>query len=335
MAAPMPSKALDASTQLEFCETHEHPHNRGYWRESVFINAQGLKLHAYDVAPPTGTQVRGTMIMVHGLHSNGMFEFMTADSECKHTIFEGSLADKLSKSGYHVFTYDQQAHGLSDGLLGSKSYVERFDHLASDLKQFATLARSAAVTSSVQSESLPMFALGESMGGGVVFRAAQLDSSLFAGLVLLAPMLSVEKLAANPANRVFKPIGSFISRLLPRARVIYLPPSDKFPHLRAEFKADPLIDPQSSWVRARTAMEMLSFCESAIKSCKQICTPFLTLHSQDDTLVDPDSSETLYRESDVTDKEFMRVDHMWHALLQEPGAEEVATKIVQWVQARS
>jgi len=272
------------------------------------------------------------MVLVHGINGHAMFEFMNADNLGRHCVFEGSLADKLSRSGYHVFAYDQQGHGLSDGLFGNKCYIEKFDHLASDLLQFSTLARTSAEETERGS---PLFVVGESLGGGVAFRAAQLDGQMFSGLVLLAPMLSVERLAAQPINKVIRPIGSFFSRVLPRARIVHMPPSQKFPHLSSEFKADPLTDPKSNWVRARTAAEILEFCQNATRSCSQIVTPLLTMHSQDDTCVDPESSEILCRDAQTTDKTFLRVDNMWHALLHEPGADEVISKILEWVKERT
>jgi len=82
-------------------------------------------------------------------------------------------------------------------------------------------------------------------------------------------------------------------------------------------------------------MTMATFCESMIHQCADISTPFLTMHSQDDTLVDPDSSAVLMRDSVTTDKEFMHLDHMWHAFLHEPGSEEVVAKIIDWIGSRA
>merc|ERR1719183_1168941 len=107
----------------------------------------------------------------------------------------------------------------------------------------------------------PMFALGESMGGGVVCRAAQLDPPSFAGLVLLAPMLSVENLAKSRMNRIMRPIGGFLATVAPKARLLYIPPTEKFPEVHAEFQADTLND-TSQFVRTRTAMAMATFCEA-------------------------------------------------------------------------
>eukprot|EP00427_Karlodinium_veneficum_P005856 CAMPEP_0169151746 /NCGR_PEP_ID=MMETSP1015-20121227/51038_1 /TAXON_ID=342587 /ORGANISM="Karlodinium micrum, Strain CCMP2283" /LENGTH=267 /DNA_ID=CAMNT_0009221281 /DNA_START=61 /DNA_END=864 /DNA_ORIENTATION=- len=239
-----------------------NPLNNGCWHEFHFINAQGLKLHAYHAA--TLEEVRGIVILTHGIKAHAMFEWNNADEAGKH----------------------------------------------------------------------PLFALGESMGGGVVCRAAQMEGSAFAGLVLLAPMLSVENLAKNNMNRIMRPIGGFLSTVAPKARLLYLPPAEKFPEIHAQFKADPLND-SSQFVRTRTAMTMVRFCESIIHECADIQTPFLTMHSQDDTLVDPESSAVLMRDSKTTDKEFVHLDHMWHAFLHEPGSEEVVAKIAEWIGKRA
>merc|ERR1719361_1572968 len=98
-----------------------------------------------------------------------------------------------------------------------------------------------------------MFALGESMGGGVVCQAAQLEPSTFAGLVLLAPMLSVENLARTRMNRIMRPVGGLLSSVVPKAKLLYIPPAEKFPEIHAQFRADPLVD-HSQFLRTRTGM---------------------------------------------------------------------------------
>jgi len=308
-----------------------NPLNNGCWHEFHFINAQGLKLHAYHAA--TLEEVRGIVVLTHGIKAHAMFEWNNADESGQHCNFNGSISDRLTSMGFHVFAFDQQSHGLSEGLSGKRCYVSEFDDVARDLLQFAGLARKF-VEETIEAKNLPLFALGESMGGGVVCRAAQMEGSAFAGLVLLAPMLSVENLAKNRMNRIMRPIGGFLSTVAPKARLLYLPPAEKFPEIHAQFKADSLND-SSQFVRTRTAMTMVRFCESIIHECADIQTPFLTMHSQDDTLVDPESSAVLMRDSKTADKEFVHLDHMWHAFLHEPGSEEVVAKIAEWIGKRA
>jgi len=308
-----------------------NPLNNGCWQEFCFTNAQGLKLHAYHAV--ASAKLRGIVVLAHGIKAHAMFEWNNADDSGRHCVFQGSISERLTSMGFHVFAYDQQSHGLSEALGGKRYYVSEFDDVAQDLLQFAELAHKF-VAGSAEEKSLPMFALGESMGGGVVCRAAQMEPSAFAGLVLLAPMLSVENLAKKTMNRIMRPIGGFLSAVVPKAKLLYLPPPEKFPEIHAQFKADPLND-SSQFIRTRTGMTMVKFCESIIKRCADIQTPFLTMHSQDDTLVDPESSEVLMRDSTTTDKEFVHLDHMWHAFLHEPGSEEVVTKIAEWIGERA
>lgn len=310
-----------------------NPNNHGGWEEVEFVNSQGLKLRAYHVQPSDSSVNRGIVILVHGIKCNGLFEFMNADEKGQHCVFQGTLAERLSILGFHVFTYDQQSHGLSEGLHGYRSYVDDVDDLATDLLQCSSLANKWVSKASV-STAMPTFAVGESMGGGVVCRAAQMDPAAFRGLVLLAPMLSVERLAKKKRNRILKPIGMVLSHLAPASKLMYLPPSDKFPEIHTAFQQDSLND-KSGYIRTRTALKMDSFCQSIIHTCAEIDTPFLTMHSKDDTLVDPDSSEVLYRDSTTTDKEYMHVDDMWHALLHEPGSAEVVAKIAKWIDDRA
>jgi len=188
--------------------------------------------------------------MTHGIKAHAMFEWNIADESGRHCVFTGSISEKLSSMGFHVFAYDQQSHGLSEGLSGKRCYVNKFDDLAHDLLQFAGLARKLVVES-VGENSLPLFALGESMGGGVVCRAAQLDPSSFAGLVLLAPMLSVENLAKSRINRIMRPIGGFLSTVAPKARLLYIPPAENFQRCTRNSKPIPLMTLLNSFALAQ------------------------------------------------------------------------------------
>ena len=68
------------------------------------------------------------------------------------------------------------------------AYFERFDHLASDL---------LAVTDAVgASTSNPIFWLAISLSGAVASRALQMQPDAVAGVVLLAPMISLTKISA-------------------------------------------------------------------------------------------------------------------------------------------
>ena len=104
----------------------------------------------------------------------------------------------MNAAGYSVAGVDNQGTGRSGGLFG---YVERFDHFVDDLLQLAALLRAPGAPAGFGA-ALPTFALGCSLGGCVALTAALREPALFRGLVLLAPMLSLERVKRAGKNRV-------------------------------------------------------------------------------------------------------------------------------------
>jgi hypothetical protein len=55
------------------------------------------------------------------------------------------------------------------------------------------------------------------------------------GGVLLAPMLSLERLAKNPVNRILRPVSSLLNWLMPTAQIVEVAHNTKFPELQEKF----------------------------------------------------------------------------------------------------
>ena len=100
-------------------------------------------------------------------------------------------------------------HGRSDFARGKQCYFERIDNVVQDYSQFVTLVRKEV------GPELPSFMLGMSMGGFVVVSSAIKDENLADGVVLLAPMLSLQKLANRGINKVLLPLLTVISMFVP------------------------------------------------------------------------------------------------------------------------
>jgi acylglycerol lipase len=79
---------------------------------------------------------------------------------------------------------------------------------------------------------LPMFACGISLGGCIATRAANMDPSAFEGVVLLAPMLSLEKLKRDPINKVLRFFSVLLDLFVPSLECIEVPKNTMFPLLQ-------------------------------------------------------------------------------------------------------
>src|SRR5438552_6377505 len=123
----------------------------------------GARREEFDVRAPDGSMMRGWkvraaqrngswILVVHGVADNryGMTEH----------------ARLLLQSGYGVVMMDSRAHGTSGGTIASYGWLERKDI--------------SAVIDELEHQEHPehLFALGNSMGAGIVLQAAAADSRI-------------------------------------------------------------------------------------------------------------------------------------------------------------
>jgi hypothetical protein len=64
---------------------------------------------------------------------------------------------------------------------------------------------------------------------------------LFTGLALLAPMLSLEKVANSGMNRILRPVGFILNKLAPTLAIVSSPTSPFFPDLQLKFDSGELL----------------------------------------------------------------------------------------------
>lgn len=87
---------------------------------------------------------------------------------------------------------------------------------------------------------LPQFVAGCSVGGCVAVLAAHRDQELFQGAVLLAPMLSLERVARAGLNPYLRPLTNVADLLVPTACLAATAENTVMPHLQAVWDADDL-----------------------------------------------------------------------------------------------
>ena len=123
------------------------------YHEVVLTTADGLKIGGWHIP---GSRPNG-IILVHGLNTNRAAMLPQASA--------------LAEAGYHLFLIDLRGHGLSDGAEVTYGYREAFDVLAGvDFLMALPNIRKVG-------------ALGISLGGAAVARAAALDPRLSAVVI--------------------------------------------------------------------------------------------------------------------------------------------------------
>lgn len=130
--------------------------------------------------------------MFHGLRSNA--EYL------------GYISLKLHQSGFSVLAMDQQGHGKSDG---PRSLINDVNDLVVDSQNYIELSLES------MNPQVPVFLIGESMGGLVSILLSIRLNRVIKGMVLLAPAIGVLKYAEGATRSV----TSLVAWLKPNLRL--------------------------------------------------------------------------------------------------------------------
>ncbi|EFJ43481.1 hypothetical protein VOLCADRAFT_45539, partial [Volvox carteri f. nagariensis] len=225
----------------------------------------------------------------------------------------------MAEQGIAVHTYDAHGHGKSEPLeAGCRALVDRYTHLAHPVLHAA--------------RRVPVFLLGHSMGGLVAALICLRRQDQLAGLMMHSPALDVEW---TPVLRVQAAVGSLLSLLIPRARVVpAVRPEDLSPDpvLVAEYVNDPLntVGP----VRARTANELLRGFAEVCCRAPELRLPVYVCHGTRDAITSAAASRRFAEGPggvSSVDRVFRSVEGGYHELLHGPGWEESVEALVMWM----
>mmetsp|Transcript_3193 Transcript_3193/g.7883 ORF Transcript_3193/g.7883 Transcript_3193/m.7883 type:complete len:231 (+) Transcript_3193:399-1091(+) len=224
---------------------------------------------------------------------------------------------------------DVQSMGRSESVRGVQSYFDDFQDLVDDLGQF-TKEKIPELGGEKFSSDLPKFIFGVSMGGCLSSTFVLQNPDVFKAAILLAPMLSLERVSQEGLNPYLKPLADFMAKVAPTARLAKTPKNEKFPHLQIEFEQDPHCD--ARFTRVKVASIYLKTTTRLLKSLGDFKTPFITFHSSEDTFVDPESSQKLVERAGSAKKEYVKADGMWHLLVHEKGNRKLLERSLKFVE---
>ncbi|GMH39286.1 hypothetical protein BSKO_07184 [Bryopsis sp. KO-2023] len=290
-------------------------------------NKQGLKLGTYFWP---AEKPRGLIFLIHGHGIHTEFAYLKMTRPGERPVYEGSWVQAFNEQGFSVCGLDNQSCGRSEGLGGYRVYFDSFDDIVNDSVEFLSEIKAG---SEQKFSGLKTFIVGGSAGGCAAVHAAHSNPSLCDGVVLLAPMLSLEKVSKEGFNRYLKPLLSLATRLIPSLPIAATTKNDMFPDVQAYYDLDP-----ACWhgkTRIRVASEFLKAADWVVREMDNMSFPFFCVHSQDDTMCDLDGSKALFEKCKSEDKELEIVKDMWHVLVHEPGSEDILNKVLTWVHERS
>ncbi|GFH06809.1 hydrolase_4 domain-containing protein, partial [Haematococcus lacustris] len=206
-------------------------------------------------------QPKGVISVLHGHGTYLCFQYLKLDSVGRLPVYEG----------FAVCGIDSQGAGRSEGL---RAYTASFKDLVDDVITHNEMVVSCGLPGF--KPQAPRFVMGCSMGGCLALMATLEKAGLFAGCILLAPMLSLEKLRQRGVNRVLAPVGALVSAMLPTLPV-----------------AATTRNTLTGNTRARNAMEFLRVTSSLMQpgGMEAVTVPLLIFHGCKDTMCDIDGSK--------------------------------------------
>jgi acylglycerol lipase len=232
------------------------------------------------------------------------------------------VATALNAAGYSVVGVDHRGHGRSAAEGTRTSNIRRFDTFVDDYIVLIERLRTE--------QNRPVVALGHSMGGLVVARAALLAQERMAAMVLSGPALKL------PMR--FGPVRLRLSLALARVLPFMAMPAAEIdglssnPEVRARFLEDPLTIRNP--VKLGIARQLYLLSEETRRRAGEIHVPLLVMHGEADPITDPAGSREFVANANSPDKEFVSWPGDQHEIFNEIDQDAVLRKLTEWLDQR-
>ena len=272
---------------------------------STFTASDGDNLALEDWPLPDGVQLRGVVVLVHGLG--------------EHAGRYDHVAGFLNQRGFAVRGFDQYGHGESGGPRGTLTSSTR---LLDDLADVVDSVRSRIAP------AMPLVLLGHSMGGLVAARFVSLQLRRVEGLVLSSPAL-------DPGLSAFqKLLLAVLPRGLPNLQVSNgLKPEllSRDPAVVRAYLADRLVHDRISPRLARFIADAGVATRAAASGWT---VPTLLLYAGADGLVNPQGSREFAAQAPPGVVQSHCFEALYHEIFNEPERGEVLAVLEQWLNRR-
>ena len=171
--------------------------------------------------------------------------------------------------------------------------------------------------------------------GGLVATLAVLDAGISPdALILVAPLVDVDMSAAMKAQAV---VGGLLARAVPNARItpgVEPRRLSKDADAVREYVEDPRVFVGN--LRVGLAHELLKGFVRMRKRWREVSTPLLVLHGEDDEATDPRASRRFFDAATSADKKFVSLKGACHLICHEAGASRrVMDEVLAFVSSRA
>ncbi|HZY17180.1 MAG TPA: alpha/beta hydrolase [Ramlibacter sp.] len=272
---------------------------------TTFTASDGDNLAVQDWPVAEGAELRGVVVLVHGLGEHaGRYEH---------------VARRLNQWGFAVRGYDQYGHGESGGVRGGLPSPMR---LVDDLGDMVDSVRARTP------EGIPVLVLGHSLGGLVAACYAVAHPARIDGLILSSPAL------ATRLNGFQKLLLGVLPHIAPRLRVGNgLEPRwlSHDPAVEAAYRSDPLVHDRIS---AGLALFIAESGPRVVAHAPLWPVETLLLYAGADRLVDPVGSRAFSSTAPPRRVTCHCFDELYHEIFNEADSRPVFDALQRWLAER-
>ena len=236
------------------------------------------------------------MIHIHGLGSH----FQSIYS-CMNEIHE--RFNMLEPKNIKSYALELRGHGKSEGI---RCHVNSFDDFISDLHCLVAEIKLAY-------PSLPIYLLGESMGGAVAIKYTISYPYVISGVILLAPMCGMTKELEPPLYKIYSLVA--MSYLFPTWEMIPYK-SDKSCRNTDYYDAKLLNKYQyNSPLRLAMGRECYYTMKWLNENKKKFITQFIVFHSKTDPITNIENTKLFVDGCNAKNKKFIELEEGNHTIL--------------------
>ena len=274
--------------------------------EKAFLTEDGASLPLRHWLPKT--EPHAVIIALHGFNDYSNFFDMPGEY--------------FSKLGIACFAYDQRGFGAAPqrGLwAGGEAYAQ-------DLQVLVRLVKQRYPT-------LPVYLLGESMGGAIVITAmSQADMPEVAGVILAAPALWARSTMPWYQTSLLWTLAHSLPWLTLTGEGVHVVASDNIDMLRA-LGRDPLVIKAT---RVETVYGLTDLMDAAFNSATSLRGNTLMLYGEKDEIIPKEPTYEFLQQflaTDTTEKTVAIYQHGYHMLLRDLQAPTTWKDIAAWINA--
>ena len=274
-------------------------------RNGTFAGAGGLPLYYQAWTPLDSRTRKAVLINLHGLGD--------------HSGLYPTIASHFPVRGVALYAYDMRGNGRSPG---QRAYLRGWHEYRDDLRAFVESVRT-------WEPDLPLFILGNSLGGLVVLEYALRHPGELAGVIAAAPPLG--RLGVPP---LLMTLGRIMSRIFPRFSLevgMDLSGLARDPKVIETVVTDPLFHRRGT---ARLSTEVTAAISRVHAGAPDLAVPLLILHGSKDRMVPADGSREFFSKVRYPDREFREYPDAYHGLFADIGHQTVLADLARWIEDR-